>query len=212
VISRRESEDAAAEGAIDRDLPLLVRTRDDWARLAAEQLDVFLSDHAVCEQQAALTALNLVAHYPEDAELIDRMTSLAAEEVMHLRRVARLLHRRGVPLAKRRPNRYVQRLHQSVRKEREQELKMDRLLVGALIEARSCERFTRLLEALRRDDADVAELLRDLGPAEKRHWEMFHGLAAREVDPEELRRRWRFWLELDRDLQREAGLDPTVHG
>jgi tRNA-(ms[2]io[6]A)-hydroxylase len=211
VISRSEKHHAP-KGAIDRALPLLVQTCDNWARLAADHLDVFLSDHAVCEQQAALTALNLVAHYPADVELVDRMTSLAAEEVMHLRRVARLLHRRGVPLAKRRPNRYVQRLHRSIRRERERELKTDRLLVGALIEARSCERFTRLLGALRGDDADVAELLQDLGPSEKRHWEMFHALAAREVDSEELQRRWHFWLEFDRDLQRESGLEPTVHG
>ncbi len=152
-----------------------------------------------------------MAHYPDDAELVERMASLAAEEVMHLRRVARLLRERGVPLAKRRANRYVQGLHRSVRKERTWELKMDRLLVGALIEARSCERFTRLLEVVLHGDAEVALLLQDLGPAEKRHWEMFHRLAARDVDDPELRRRWRFWLDLDRDLQREAGVEPTVH-
>ncbi|MDX1390436.1 MAG: tRNA isopentenyl-2-thiomethyl-A-37 hydroxylase MiaE, partial [Acidobacteriota bacterium] len=66
-------------------LPLLTTTPSSWARLAAANLPVFLSDHAVCEQQAALAALALVGHYPDDAELVERMTALAAEEISHLR-------------------------------------------------------------------------------------------------------------------------------
>ena len=76
------------------DLPLLGATAPAWGRLAARRLDLFLADHAVCEQQAALSALNLVAHYPEDGELLDRMTSLASEEIAHFRRVVGLLRKR----------------------------------------------------------------------------------------------------------------------
>jgi tRNA-(ms[2]io[6]A)-hydroxylase len=192
------------------DLPLLCETPRGWAELAAADLPLFLADHAVCEQQAALTALNLIAHYPKDDELVQRMSSLAAEEATHLRRVARILHSRGLKLARRRPNPYVTELHSRATSDREPERKIDRLLVGALIEARSCERFTRLLELVR--DDEVAELLRDLGPAEKRHWEMFYGLAARELDAEALAVRWRGWLEWERSLMAELGRSPTVHG
>ena len=112
-------------------LPLLIETPRCWAELAADNLQVFLADHAICEQQAALFGLNLVAYYPEDDELVNKMTSLAAEEVTHLRRVARLLHERGLKLSRRRANSYVRGLHERLRRGREDELKIDRLLVGA---------------------------------------------------------------------------------
>jgi tRNA-(ms[2]io[6]A)-hydroxylase len=193
-------------------LPLLLETPRSWAELAASQLPVFLADHAICEQQAALFGLNLVAHYPRDGELVRRMTGLAAEEITHLRRVVRILHDRGLGLSPRRANPYVRELHRRIRRECEQELKLDRLLVGALIEARSCERFTRLLEVLRGRDPELVRLLEDLGPAERRHWEMFYGLAAREVDAPALEGRWRFWLEQERELIAARGVAPTVHG
>ena len=72
------------DGTLADELPLLSPTSSAWAELAAGRLDVFLPDHAVCEQQAALTALNLVAHYPEDDDLVEAMGALAAEEVSHL--------------------------------------------------------------------------------------------------------------------------------
>lgn len=200
---------AQGSGEVDG-LPLLHRTPDSWAELAAADLATFLPDHAVCEQQAALTAMNLVAHYPEDDELVERMTSLAAEEVMHLRRVAKLLRPRGLKVARRRTNPYVRRLRTRIESGREPAFKIDRLLVGALIEARSCERFTRLLAVVR--DPDVADLLRELGPAERRHWEMFYGLARRETDSAALDRRWREWLAWEDQVMSGLGSSPTVHG
>jgi tRNA-(ms[2]io[6]A)-hydroxylase len=193
-------------------LPLLVDTPRGWAELAARRWPVFLADHAVCEQQAALFALNLVAHYPTDRELVERMTSLAAEEVVHLRRVVRLLHARGLAIGRRRPNTYVSGLHARLRRGREEELKLDRLCVGALIEARSAERFTRLHEVVANLDRELAELLRELGPAELRHWELFHGLAGRDVDPSILSARWQEWLAWERTLMLDRGREPTVHG
>ena len=194
------------------ELPLLAETPSSWAELAVEQLDRFIADHAVCEQQAALTALNLVAHYPEDEELVDRMTALAAEEVVHFRRVVGLLRRRGLRLSRRRRNPYVQALRTRLETERESHLKTDRLLVGALIEARSCERFTRVLERLTERDSDVADLLAELGPAERRHWEMFHALARRDEEAARFEARWRGWLEWERKVNARGGIEPTVHG
>jgi tRNA-(ms[2]io[6]A)-hydroxylase len=197
---------------IYRDLPLLSPSKAGWAKRAAGRLDIFLADHAVCEQQAALTALNLVAHYPEDDELVERMTALAAEEVTHLRRVTTLMRGRGLRLMRRRPNPYVRGLRERVRPQAEPRLKIDRLVVGALIEARSCERFTRLLEVIGTQDAEVADLLADLGPAERRHWVMFHRLAAREAEPAWFETHWREWLEYEDRLIAERGDSPRVHG
>lgn len=195
-----------------RELPLLSATPFSWARLAADNLPVFLADHAVCEQQAALFGLSLVGHYPDDRDLVEGMSALAAEEVSHLRRVVAILHRRDWPLSKKRHNPWVQGLRRHVETDREHLLKVDRLLLGALIEARSCERFTCLLREIENRDVEVARLLQDLGPAEKRHWRMFHALAERELPAEELEPRWRRWLERERDLSAEGGVRPTVHG
>src|SRR6185503_13640690 len=170
-------------------LPLTVATREEWAPLAAARLPIFLADHAVCEQQVAAFALSLAAHYPEDHELVEQAAALALEEVQHFRRVVRILHRRGYPTAGRRPNRWVKALRERIELGREPWSKVDRLLFGALVEARSCERFTRLLSVI--DDAEMARLLHDLGPAAQR---------------------WQSWLAFEGELQSQAGVEPTVHG
>lgn len=194
----------------DEPLPLLSTTAPGWAPLAATQLDRFLADHAVCEQQAAQSALALVGQYPDDEELVERMTALAAEEIAHLRRVTALLRqRRGAP-ARRRPNTYVRALRAGIDSDGEPFLKSDRLLVAALIEARSCERFTRMLETDL--PADVRDLLEDLGPAEARHWRMFHDMARRDVPADWFETRWKRWLELEREVMAERGRGPEVHG
>lgn len=192
------------------ELPLLHRTPRSWAQLASRELPTFLADHAVCEQQVAMYALSLAGLYSEDEELVTKAAALAAEEVAHFRRVLTILNRRSWPLAGRRKNPWVQALRDHVEMGREPWTKVDRLLFGAMIEARSCERFTCLLAEL--DDPEVEDLLEDLGPAEKRHWEMFYELAGRDVAADALAQRWQSWLEHERGLAARLGVAPTVHG
>lgn len=194
------------------ELPLLVATSPAWARLAAANLPVFLADHAVCEQQVAQYALALAGWYPDDFELVEAAAALAAEEIQHFRRVIAILNRRSLPTAGRRTNHWVRALRARIEPRQGPWTKVDRLLFGAIVEARSCERFTRLLEIVRASDLEVARLLEDLGPAEKRHWQLFYRLASREVEANALTERFRGWLELDRDLAAKAGVEPTVHG
>ena len=210
--STRTGDNAATHAAVLQELPLLVATRAEWAARAAANLPAFVADHAVCEQQVAMYALSLAGYYPDDLELVRHAGALAAEEVQHFRRVVAILERRGWPLAGRRTNRWAQALRQRIEVGREPLTKVDRLLFGAIIEARSCERFTALLDAIRGADPELASLLEDLGPAERRHWELFHTLASRELPPDELAARFRRWLELERDLQLTLGVEPTVHG
>lgn len=191
-------------------LPLLHSTPRSWAEIAAANLPEFLADHAVCEQQVAVYALSLAGYYPDDAELVERAAALAAEEVQHFRRVVAILRRRGWPLGGRRKNPWAQSLRARIVQGREPWTKVDRLLFGAIIEARSCERFTRLLEVV--DDREVADLLADLGPAERRHWELFYRLAGRETDAGALTVRFQGWLEFEAHLARGLGTSPAVHG
>lgn len=201
---------AVAKTELNLELPLLSESPAAWAGIAAGRLDVFLADHAGCEQQAALSALSLADRYLGDAELVDKLTSLAMEEIVHFRRVAAILRSRNYSAGRKGSNPWVQALLGNIQDRREPHHKVDRLLIGALIEARSCERFTRLLEVV--DDPEVEELLTDLGPAEARHWRMFYDLAARELPEAELAPRWRAWLEFERDITARGGKLPTVHG
>jgi tRNA-(ms[2]io[6]A)-hydroxylase len=191
-------------------LPLLHPTPRSWAELAAANLPEFLADHAVCEQQVAMYALSLAGYYPNDVELVERVAALAAEEVQHFRRVVAILKQRGWPLGGRRKNRWAQSLRDRIVPGREPWTKVDRLLFGTLVEARSCERFTRLLEVV--EDQEVASLLADLGPAERRHWELFYKLAGRETDADALAARFLGWREFEAELARGLGVSPTVHG
>ncbi len=191
-------------------LPLLHPTPRSWAELAAANLPEFLADHAVCEQQVAMYALSLAGYYPDDAELVEHAAALAAEEVQHFRRVVAILRKRGWPLGGRRKNPWAQSLRARIVSGREPWTKIDRLLFGAMIEARSCERFTRLLEVT--EDQEVARLLADLGPAERRHWQLFYELAGRETDAEALEARFQDWREFEAGLARDLGISPTVHG
>ena len=200
--------DAYAE--VFASLPLLHATPRSWAELAAANLPEFLADHAVCEQQVSLYALSLAGYYPEDVELVERAAALAAEEVQHFRRVVAILRRRGWPLGGRRPNPWAQSLKGQIVHGREPWTKVDRLLFGAMIEARSCERFTRLLEVV--EDREVEQLLADLGPAERRHWQLFFQLAGREVDAAALDARFLRWREHEAGLARGLGVSPAVHG
>ena len=199
-----------AKTDLNLDLPLLSESPAGWAEIASARLDLFLADHAGCEQQAALSALSLADRYLDDEELVDKLTSLAMEEIVHFRRVAAILRSRSIFAGRKRSNPWVQALLKNIQDRREPHHKVDRLLVGALIEARSCERFTRLLTVT--DDTEVQELLTDLGPAEARHWRMFYDLAARELPESELASRWQAWLLFERDLTAKGGKLPSVNG
>jgi tRNA-(ms[2]io[6]A)-hydroxylase len=205
-----ESDDPIAFDEVFAELPLLHPTPRSWAELAAARLPEFLADHAVCEQQVAMYALSLAGYYPDDAELVERAAALAAEEVQHFRRVAAILRKRGWPLGGRRKNVWVQSLRARIVLGREPWTKVDRLLFGAMVEARSCERFTRLLEVI--DDPEVANLLADLGPAERRHWKIFHDLASRDTDEVGLAARFQGWREFEAGVARGLGTSPAVHG
>jgi tRNA-(ms[2]io[6]A)-hydroxylase len=211
-VKRPDANDAEPTGyeEVYAALPLLHPTSRSWAELAAANLPEFLADHAVCEQQVAMYALSLAGYYPNDVELVERVAALAAEEVQHFRRVVAILKQRGWPLGGRRKNRWAQSLRERIVPGREPWTKVDRLLFGTLVEARSCERFTRLLEVV--EDQEVALLLADLGPAERRHWELFYKLAGRGVEPDALAARFLGWREFEARLARGLGVSPAVHG
>ncbi|HZD54298.1 MAG TPA: tRNA isopentenyl-2-thiomethyl-A-37 hydroxylase MiaE [Woeseiaceae bacterium] len=154
-----------------------VRTPVEWVREACERLPDLLLDHANCELKAASTALGLIYRYPERRELTERMSRLAREELRHFEQVRKLLHRRSIPVERVSASRYAASLNRVVRPDEPARL-LDKLLVGALIEARSCERFAALAPQL---PPDVGEFYRGLLASEARHFEHYLGFARSET-------------------------------
>jgi len=168
-------------------IPLRSATPDSWALRSVARFPELLADHAVCELQASVHALSLVGAYPDDAELVDRLSALAAEELRHFRRVAREARRLGARLFTKRRNHYVAALRAACRGGGEPAKGLDLLLVAALIEARSEERFRVL-----RPHVPVARLRRhydELADDEARHGPIYLALAARHAGAEAAERR-----------------------
>jgi tRNA-(ms[2]io[6]A)-hydroxylase len=162
---------------------LLAATDPAWFELAAARTGELLLDHANCEKKAASTALALMFAYPEDFELAGRMSRLAREELRHFELVQRLLVEQGVPFRRVSPSRYAEGLRRCVSRS-EPQRRRDLLLCGALIEARSHERFIGLIPRLAEP---LAGFYASLAASEARHAGLYLKLAGRGGEPVEAR-------------------------
>jgi tRNA-(ms[2]io[6]A)-hydroxylase len=165
-------------------LALATPTGNDWTERVLAAPDELLIDHAHCEKKAAGTAINLIFRYPQQVFLLEPLSRLAREELIHFEQVLALLSRRGVAFGVQKPAPYAGRLREPMRTYEPARL-LDTLLCCALIEARSCERFALLAEAA--DDADLRDLFGGLHAAESRHRGLYIGLAERLASAEEVR-------------------------
>jgi tRNA-(ms[2]io[6]A)-hydroxylase len=156
-----------------------------WVDAAIADLPVLLIDHANCEKKAASTAMALIFAYPEDRALSVALSRLAREELKHFEQVERLMRKRAVPFARMKPGRYAGELRKLVRTH-EPKRKLDLMIVHALIEARSCERFRLLAKRL---PEDVRELYEQLERSEARHFEIYLEFAQREFPVAEISER-----------------------
>jgi len=160
--------------------PLLAATPEAWYAAAAAQTDLLLLDHANCEKKAASTALAMIFTYAEDASLVERLSKLAREELRHFEQVQKLMRQMGVSFRRLSPSRYAEGLRRGVRRSEPARL-VDLLVCGALIEARSWERFTGLVMRL---DERLAGFYRGLAASEARHRDLYLRLAAEHSRPE----------------------------
>ncbi len=201
-------------------LGLLAATDARWATEAAADLDGVLRDHAHCEMKAASHALSLAARHPDDLVIVRKLVALAQEELEHFRRVIEILSARGIALGAPPVDAYAAALRDRVaklppdRNVGERALLVDRLLVCALIEARSCERFKLLGEALHADHELVA-FYKELFAAEARHFREFVDLAASVSTIEAVDARLAVIASVEAEIVRASSASParaTIHG
>ena len=190
-------------------LNLVSETNPRWTDRALANIDELLVDHAHCEKKAAGMAVQLIFRYTQHAFLHEPLSRLAREELSHFEQVLELLAARGVAFCAQKPSPYAGRLRSEVRTFEPAHL-VDTLLCCALIEARSCERFKILADAMENDA--LATFYRGLLASEARHHQMYLDLAAQLVPEDEVRSRLGVLAEWEAGVLRDLPGLARMHG
>jgi len=180
-------------------LHLKLPTDPRWVGIAEMQIEDILVDHAYCEQKAASSCISLILRFVDLEELVDTLTPIVAEEWGHFERVLAQLRKRGMKFGFPRKDEYVIKLQEFVKKggSRMQQL-TEQLLLNALIEARSCERFKLLSQNIA--DLELQKFYYELMISEAGHYVTFIELARKYQDVEKVNLRWQEWLDYEADV------------
>ena len=192
-------------------LGLKLPTDPRWVNIVEKNIDDILTDHAFCEQKAASTAISLIVGFPEYTELVSEMTALVREEMGHFKMVHDLIIARGQTLGKDRKDSYVIALLSFFPKGGSRTTQLvHRLLIAALIEARSCERFRLLSEEL--EDTKLREFYKKLMISEAGHYTMFLKFARQYGDRKEVDEKWESLLIFEAQIMKDLGNQQLIHG
>jgi tRNA-(ms[2]io[6]A)-hydroxylase len=195
-------------------LRLKLATDPRWVNVAEKNIEEVLTDHAFCEQKAASAAISFIVQFPEYPDLVDAMTDLAREEMEHFQRVHDHLKKRGMQLGRERKDPYVHDLRDFFKQKggnsRLHHL-VNSLLLAAMIEARSCERFRVLSEGI--TDEELSAFYADLMRSEAMHYTMFLKFARKfgqdHIDMDAL---WEEFLDYEANVMKKYGTKEHIHG
>lgn len=186
-------------------LGLELPTDPRWVDIAGKNIGDILTDHAYCEQKAATSCISLIVLFYDKEKLIDMLTPVVAEEWDHFGRVLAELKKRNLKLGPQRKDEYVEELGKLVKKggSRDQQL-VERLLMNAMIEARSCERFRLLWKEIA--DKELSEFYYELMVSEAGHYKNFLSLAKEYDDPQRVHERWHELLRQEAEIVKSLGV------
>ncbi|NRD21449.1 tRNA-(ms[2]io[6]A)-hydroxylase [Winogradskyella eckloniae] len=192
-------------------LGLKLPTDPRWVNIVEKNIEDILTDHAYCEQKAASTAISLIVSFPEYTDLVKEMIELANEEMSHFKMVHDKILENGWTLGRDRKDDYVIALLKFFPKGGSRTTQLvHRLLYAALIEARSCERFRLLSEAL--EDKKLAKFYRKLMISEAGHYTMFLNFARQYGDRKDVNEKWEALLAYEAEIMKNLGHKETIHG
>ncbi len=187
-------------------LGLKLATDPRWVNLAEKSLEEILSDHAYCEQKAASTCISLIQLYPDKEDIVSAVAPIVSEEWSHFRSVLQKLKEKNLKLGFQRHDDYVNLLLKFQKKGGTREERMiDKLLICAMIEARSCERF-RLL-SLHLEDAELREFYHTFMVSEAGHYRLFIDLAKAYEEHNKVNTRWQELLDYEASLMKNWELN-----
>lgn len=187
-------------------LGLKLPTDPRWVNLAEKSMEEILTDHAYCEQKAASSCISIIQQFPDYERIVEEVAPVVTEEWGHFRMVLKELKRRNLRLGRQRADRYVNELIKFQKKggTREDQL-LEKLLMAALIEARSCERFRLLSTGL--EDAHLRQFYHEFMVSEAGHYRMFLDLAHTYLDNDKVKTRWQEWLNYEAELMQRLTPD-----
>jgi tRNA 2-(methylsulfanyl)-N6-isopentenyladenosine37 hydroxylase len=188
---------------------LYCETPDAWVEMAKkpENQALLLLDHANCEKKAASTAINLMYRYVGDFEMMHKMSRLAREELRHYEQVMQIMEKRGIAYEQITPCRYAGELRKPVRTHEPARF-VDTLIVGAIIEARSCERFAKIAPHL---DSELQAFYLSLLKSESRHYQDYLHLAKKAAGGEDISERVDIFLSLEKELIESSDTEFRFH-
>ena len=192
-------------------LGLQFETSTSWAEIAEDNLEQILTDHAFAEQKASANAISIIINYSEETDLVKDMSDIAIEELEHFRMVHQLMIQRGFVLGREQHNDYAKSLQKFFPKTKDRQTALiNRLLVAALIEARSCERFKVFSENMQ--DEELSKFYKDLMVSEANHYTLFLGYARKYMDRKTVDEKWKSLLTFEAEMMKSRGTKATVHG
>lgn len=198
---------SAADNSI---LGLKLPTDPRWVDLASVSLEEILTDHAFCEMKAASQGISLISRYPDRVELVAALAPVITEEWGHFRMVLAEMKKRGYSLGWQRKNHYVNLLVENEPKGTGEDKLLHRLMIFAMIEARSCERFRLLSEKL--EEESLRKFYHKFMVSEAGHYRMFIDLAELYYPKEKVREVWKIWLGIEEKvLQQLAPTGDRMH-
>lgn len=195
-------------------LGLKMATDPRWVNVVERNLEEILVDHAFCEQKAASNAISMIVQYPHYPDLVQAMSAICQEEMEHFNMVHEKLLERGLTLGFERKDPYVNDLGEFLRRNKTNSspegMFVNKMLLAAMIEARSCERFKILSEELH--DEDLKKFYRSLMESEARHYTTFLGFARKYGNGIDVDKCWQEFLEFEAQLMEKYGKSETIHG
>ena len=192
-------------------LGLKFETSTSWVEIAQSGLQQVLTDHAFAEQKAASNAVSIIINYSEETALVSAMSDIAIEEMEHFKMVHEFMVARGMVLGREQKNDYAKHLHSFFPKTKDRtDALIQRLLIAAMIEARSCERFKVFSENI--EDQELSEFYKDLMVSEANHYTVFLGFARQYQDRKIVDKKWDGLLAYEADFMRNRGTTAKVHG
>ena len=192
-------------------LGLQFETETSWVDIAKDDLHQILTDHAFLEQKAASNAVSIIINYSEETDLVKEMSNIAIEEMQHFKMVHLLMVKRGMVLGREQKNDYAIKLQKFFNKTKDRtNALVQRLLVAALIEARSCERFKVFSENM--EDEELAKFYKNLMISEANHYTTFLSFARKYLDRAIVDEKWNALLAFEAEMMHERGNTAKIHG
>lgn len=192
-------------------LGLKMATDPRWVNIVEKNINEVLTDHAWCEQKAASNAITIIVKFPELTDLVEELTRICMEEMSHFKLVHDKIKARGLTLGPERKDPYVHDLRAFITRGGNRTMQLvDTLLLGAMIEARSCERFRVLSEEIQ--DEDLRKFYRDLMISEAEHYTTFIKYARKYGPGIDVDERWQAFLAYEATLMTKYGKKETIHG